>query len=83
MNDRSPHEILYVEAQKLSVMKTFGWLCYTSNVNPKKIKFDLRDNKTTFLGFKQGMKGYIALDIQTKSIPVSRNVQFYELEFPF
>ena len=38
-------------------------------------------HKCIFLGFKQGTKGYIVMDIQTREVFISRNVIFYESSF--
>jgi len=39
--------------------------------------------KTVFIGYKDGTKGYLFYDIQCTQIFVSRNVFFYETSFPF
>jgi hypothetical protein len=45
-------------------------------------KFDARAYKCTFLGFKTGVKGYVAYDIHTKEIIISRHAIFHECIFP-
>lgn len=68
LDDKAPHEALYGEEPKLNMIKIFGCLCYLSNVNPHKIKLDQRANKAVFIRYKQGMKGYIPLDLHFKFI---------------
>lgn len=79
LDAKSPHEVLYGKESNLNMIKTFECLCYASNINPHKTKFNPRAYKEIFLGYKQGVKFYITLDLHSKSISVSRNVQFYEL----
>lgn len=45
-------------------------------------KFDSLTTKCVFLGFRQGIKGYIVMNIITREIFISKDVQFYENSFP-
>ncbi|GAU31058.1 hypothetical protein TSUD_214940 [Trifolium subterraneum] len=81
--DKSPFEILHGVEPDLTVLKPFGCLCYASTLPVNRHKLDARANKCVFLGFTQGMKGYVTLDLHSRKITVSRNVQFYELDFPY
>lgn len=67
LNDMSSYEVLYGDASDLNMVNTFGCLCYSSNVQPQKTKFDPIANQIVFLGFKQGMKRYITLNV-TKNL---------------
>ena len=40
-------------------------------------------NKEIFLGYKQGVKGYIFYALQSREISVTRNATFFELIFPY
>jgi len=51
-------------------------LCQKKNNNP-------RTSKCVFIGFKNGTKGCVLLNIQSREIFVSRGVFFYENVFPY
>lgn len=42
-----------------------------------------RGRKCVFLGYPAHIKGYLLLDFDTKVVLISRDIQFYELVFPF
>ena len=64
------------------MLKFFGCLCYAST-NNQTHKFQPRSRKRAFLGFQNGTKGYVILDIKTREVFISRNVIFHESFFPF
>jgi len=83
LNNKSSYEILYNEAPNLNTLKVFGCLSYASTLSVNKHKFDSRAKKCAFLGYQSGTKGFILVDVHTSEILVSRNVKFFDLEFPF
>jgi len=46
-------------------------------------KLELKARKCIFLGYKNGIKGYIVLDTNNREIFINRNVIFYEKIFPY
>ena len=78
-----PYKLAYNELPDLSSFKVFGSLCFATTQDCHKSKLDHRARKCVFLGFRQGMKGYVVLDLHTFTITVSRHVQFEETIFPY
>ena len=83
LQNKCPYEILYKQPPVLIHLKTFGCLSYASTNVAHRSKFDHRARKTVFLGFKEGMKGFILYDLLSHQIFVSRNAIFFESYFPF
>jgi len=83
LNNKSSYEVLYNEVPNLSLLKVFGCLSYASKLLVNRHKFDPRARKCAFIGFKLGVKGFVLVDVHTSEILVSRNVKFFDLEFPF
>ncbi|GAU15685.1 hypothetical protein TSUD_109430 [Trifolium subterraneum] len=78
-----PYVALHNKLPELCHFRVFGSLCYVSTPDIHRSKFDNRARKCAFLGFKPGVKGYVALDISTHEIITSRNVNFEETIFPY
>jgi len=55
LNDFSPHEMLYKTETDFNGLKVFGSLCYASILSNRR-KFDPRESKCVFTGFKRGEK---------------------------
>nr|GMD52462.1 Retrovirus-related Pol polyprotein from transposon TNT 1-94 [Ipomoea batatas] len=78
----SPYQRLYGEVPDISNLKVFGCLCYAATLSGNKHKMAPRGRKCLFIGIPAGMKGYMLYDLGDGSIFVSRDVTFYEEEFP-
>nr|GMD50423.1 Retrovirus-related Pol polyprotein from transposon TNT 1-94 [Ipomoea batatas] len=78
----SPYQRLYGEVPDISNLKVFGCLCYAATLSGNKHKMAPRGRKCLFIGILAGMKGYMLYDLGDGSIFVSRDVTFYEEEFP-
>lgn len=83
LNGVSPYEILFYTTPDYSLIRTFGSLCYASNLSPHKDKFSDRALKCVFIGYPFGQKGYRVLHLDTKKVFTSRDVHFVEDVFPF
>nr|KYP53203.1 Retrovirus-related Pol polyprotein from transposon TNT 1-94 [Cajanus cajan] len=83
LENRTPYELLYSKPPLFMHLKVFGCLAYASTLEAHRTKFNSRARKSVFIGYKEGIKGYILYDLQSKEVFISRNVIFYETNFPF
>lgn len=83
MNGLTPYERLHNVAPDYAHLKVFGSLCYAHNQAHKGDKFAARSRKCIFVGYPYGKKAWRLYDLETCEFFVSRDVKFYETEFPF
>lgn len=83
LNNKTPYELLFETPPSFSELRMFGCLCYAYNHKSKRDKFMSRSRRCIFVGYPQGKKGWKLYDLDTGDYFVSRDVKFYENEFPF
>ncbi|XP_074293232.1 uncharacterized protein LOC141620199 [Silene latifolia] len=83
LNGKSPYSILFGSDPNLDVLRTFGCLCYVHYRPRVKDKFGPRSRRCVFLGYHAGKKGWKVMDLEQKTVTVSRDVRFMEDVFPF
>ncbi|CAH9124860.1 unnamed protein product, partial [Cuscuta epithymum] len=82
ISNKSPYEMLFGKEPNYEHLRVFGCLVYAHN-NKRKDKFSERGSPCVFLGYPYGQKAYRVFDLQKQSIFSSRDVTFFESEFPF
>lgn len=83
LHGKSPYQVLFNEAPDYKHLRVFGSLCYASTAPKSTDKFASRATKCVMLGYPYGQNGYRVLDLSTKKVFISRNVQFIEHILPF
>ncbi|GAU34891.1 hypothetical protein TSUD_144220 [Trifolium subterraneum] len=83
LNGKSPYEMLNGKPPSYEHLKVFGSMCYAHNQGRKGDKFASRSRKCVFVGYPHGKKGWKLFDLDTNTYFVSRDVDFFEDEFPF
>lgn len=83
LSSKTPYELLFGSIPSFSHLKIFGCLCFATNTNASKTKFEARASRCVFLGYPYAQKGYKLYHLKTNRIFVSRDVQFHENTFPF
>jgi len=81
LNGKSPYEVLYGKAPSYEHLWVFGPLCYAHNQKTKRDKFASRSKKCVFIGYPYGKKGWCLYDLETKQFFISRDVDYYEMNF--
>lgn len=62
---KSPFEILFKEPPDINEIKTFGSLCFASNLLANRSKLDPKAFKCIFLGYPQNQNGFTIFCIET------------------
>ncbi|CAH9112012.1 unnamed protein product [Cuscuta europaea] len=83
LNYKSPYEILYNKTPCYTNLRVFRCMCYAHNKNVLGDKFAPRGVKCVFLGYSYSQKGWKVFDLENQKHFVSRDVRFFENQFPF
>lgn len=83
LKGKTPYEMLFGKKPIYDFIRCFGCLFYASTLEHNREKFDPRANKFVFLGYAHNQKGYKLLELNSSKVFVSRDVIFYENNFPF
>ncbi|KAG7598819.1 F-box associated interaction domain [Arabidopsis suecica] len=83
LKGKTPFELLYQRTPPMNHLRVFGCLCYVHNQKHGGDKFASRSNKSVFLGYPYGKKGWKVYNLDTGVISTSRDVIFLENDFPF
>ncbi|CAA7022736.1 unnamed protein product [Microthlaspi erraticum] len=83
LQGKTPFEMLYQKVPDYTHLRVFGSLCYSHNQAHKGDKFASRSRKCVFIGYPYGKKGWRLFDLEKQEFFVSRDVVFFENQFPF
>jgi hypothetical protein len=83
LKGKSPYEMIFNTLPDLNTLKVFGSLAYASTLQANRTKLSSRGRKCVYLGHKQGVKGTVLYDLQTKEIFISRNVIHHDHILPY
>ncbi|XP_019200274.1 PREDICTED: uncharacterized protein LOC109193901 [Ipomoea nil] len=83
LDGNTPFGILFGKQVIYDQFRTFGCLCYGATIAQGRNKMQQRARKCVFLGIPANVKGYLLYDIIDRDFFVSRDVHFYEQNFPF
>lgn len=83
LKGKTPFEMLYKRPPPIQHLRTMGCLCYVHEQKHGGDKFASRSKRSIFLGYPFGKKGWRVFDLETRKVSVSRDVIFFEDEFPF
>lgn len=83
LGNLTPYFKLYKSDSSLDHIRNFGCLCYIATVKSHRSKFDPRSIPAVFLGYTSSQKDYKVLNLNNNQLLVSRDVIFFENNFPF
>ena len=83
LKEKTPYVVLHGQSPSYTHLCIFGPLCFARNLNTNGDKFASHSHWCVFMGYPYGQKGWKVYDLETHEIFVSRDVTFFENQFPF
>ena len=68
LEDKDPHEVWTGKKPSLSHLREFGCDAYVHVPKEKRTKLDSKSEKCTFIGYKDGLKGYKLWNLVTRKV---------------
>ena len=81
LHNKIPFEMLHKKQSSCSTLRVFGCLTLAYNLDRNTHKMSAKGVPCVFLGYPSTQKGYRLLNLLTKEVFVSRDVQWYENVF--
>ena len=81
IKDNTPFESIFKKKPNISNLKVFGCIAFVHIAKERRKKFEAKSQKTIFVGYPTGTKGYKLYDPSTKRFMRSRDVIFAEQQF--
>ena len=83
LKGKTPYEVLHGQTPSYTHLHIFGSLCFSCNQNTHRDKFASHNRRCVFMGYPFRQKGWKVYDLETHEFFVSRDVTFFENQFPF
>ena len=83
IHNNTPYELLFKELPTFTHLNIFGCLTYANTITRHRDKLEPRATKCVFLGYHNGIKGYLLFDLHTRATIISRDCVFFENNFPY
>ena len=80
LEDKTPQEVWTSKKPSLSHLRVFGCDAYVHVPKEKRNKSDSKSEKSTFIGYKDGLKGYKLWNPVTRKVVYNRDVVFREVK---
>ena len=82
MHGLTPYELLHGTPPKQDTLRVFGCLCYAQRQPRNSDKFSARSHKSIFVGYPYSKKAWNVYDLEENVFFTSRDVVFFEDQFP-
>jgi hypothetical protein len=80
LGDKTPQEVWTSKEPSLTHLKVFGYDAYVHVPKENRSKLDKKAEKCIFIGYKDGLKGYMLWNTETKKVAYSRDLVFREMK---